>query len=75
MIDANLPIKLLAKSINTMIHIKNGSPISVIHKETITFIQDFYYSKLSNINNIFIFGFKTDIFNESDFHLILRSKT
>lgn len=75
MIDANLLMKLLAKSINTMIHIKNGSPISVIHKETMTSIQDFYYSNLSNINNIFIFRFKIDIFNEFDFHPILRSKT
>ena len=74
MIDVNLPIKLWAESINTMVNIKNRSPASAVYEGTITLIQDFYHGDPSNIDHMRIFGFETYVFNESDSQLGLTSK-
>ena len=66
MIDANLPIKLWAESINTMVCIKNRSPASAVDKGTMTLIQDFHHGDPPNIDHIRIFGSKTYVFNEFD---------
>lgn len=42
MVDANLPIKLLVKSINTMVYFKNWSLSAAIYKGIIILIQDFH---------------------------------
>lgn len=59
MIDANLPIKLLAESINAMVYIKNRSPTSAVHKGTMTHIQDSHRGEPPDVNHIRIFGSKT----------------
>lgn len=65
MVDANLPLKLWAESINTMIYIKNRSPTSAVYEGTITLIQDFHCGELPHIDHIRIFGSETYMFHES----------
>ena len=65
MVDANLPLKLWAKSINTMVYIKNRSPTSAVYEGTITPIQDFHRGKLPHVDHIRIFGSETYVFYKS----------
>ena len=74
MVDANLPIKLWAESINTMVYIKNRSPTSAIYEGTITPIQDFHRGSPPNVDHIRIFGSETFVFNKSDSQPGLTSK-
>ena len=74
MVDTNLPIKLLAESINTMVYIKNRSLTSAVYEVIMTSIQDFYRGNPPNVDHIRIFGSETYIFNESDSQPVLTSK-
>ena len=74
MIDANLPIKLWAESINTMVYIINRSPASAVYEGTMTPIQDFDHGDPPNVDHIRIFGSETYVFNESDSQPALTSK-
>lgn len=59
MIDSNLPLKLWAESINTMVYIKNRSPTSAVYEGIITPIQDFHQGDSPRVDHIQIFGSKT----------------
>ena len=74
MIDTNFPIKLWAKSINTIVYIKNRSPASAVYEGTMTPIQDFHRGDPPNVDHIRIFGSETYVFNESDSQPGLTSK-
>ena len=65
-IDANPPIKLWAKPINTMVYIQNRSQASAVYESTMTHVQDFNRSDPPNVDHKCIFGSKTYVFNESD---------
>ena len=65
MLDANLPLKLWAESINTMVYIKNRSPTSVLYEGTIRPIQDFHRENPPRVDHIRIFGSETYVFDES----------
>lgn len=65
MIDSNLPLKLSAESINTMVYIKNRPPISAVHEGTITPIQDFHRGDLPRVDHIRIFGSEAHVLEES----------
>lgn len=49
MIDANLPTKLWAESIDILVYIKNKSPTSAIYEGTMISIQDFHRGDLQTL--------------------------
>ena len=73
-VDSNLPSKLWAKSINTIVYIKNWSPTLTVHENTIMPIQDFYHAKLLKVDYICILESEVYIFEKSDTRLGMRSK-
>lgn len=75
MVDANLPFKLWAKLMNTMVYIKNRSPTSAVYEKTITLIQDFHPDERSNVNHICIVGSEAYMFHESVTRPGMTSKT
>ena len=74
MVDSNLPLKLWAESINTMVYIKNRSPTSAVHECTITPVQDFHRGESPRVDHIRIFGSEAHVFEESDTRPGMRSK-
>lgn len=75
MLDANLPLKLWAESINTMVYIKNRSPTSALYEGTITPIQDFHRGNPPRVDHIRIFGSEAYVFDESATRPGLTSKS
>ena len=65
MLDASLLLKLWAKSINTMVYIKNRSSTSALCKGIITPIQDFYQGNPLRVDHIQIFSLEAYVFDES----------
>lgn len=74
MLDANLPLKLWAESINIMVYIKNRSSTSALYKGTITLIQDFHQGNPPIVDQIRIFGSEAYVFDESATRPGLNSK-
>ncbi len=74
-LTANISFKLWAKSINTIIYIKNCSPKSAIYKSTFTPIQDFYRGHPPKVDDIRIFGSETYVFDETSTRVDVISKT
>ena len=74
MIDANLPTKLWAESIDILEYIKNKSPTSAIYEGTMIPIQDFHRGDPPNVDHLRIFGSETYIFDESGSQRGLISK-
>lgn len=64
-IDSNLSPKQWAKSINTIVYIKNQSSTLAVHKDIITSIQNFYRGDSSRVNHIRIFDSEIYVFKKS----------